>query len=132
MFDLEMPDRRMRRLAKDRALPQWLRVSLLTAAIVFQIALFGTQMSNIEQLAKPSNELRIWGVGVLYSTVAIVATVLGLQELRRAGLATGKRTLVGQMTHILLRTFLFVLLPCMLITLLLVLWATATHQPAFS
>lgn len=132
MFGLEMPGSRMRRLARGKTLPAWLRVSLLMAAIAFQVALFGAQISNMEQLAKPGNELYVWSSGILCVIAAVVAVVLGLQELRRAGLATGKPTLVGQIAHILLRTFLFVLLPCMLLTLLLVLWAIVTNQPAFS
>lgn len=112
-------------------MPIWMRACLWIGLIAFEISLLGIQLSNFSQLSKPGNELYIFASTALAVVIAIVLAVLGLQELKRAGQATGKHGFLRQMSHILLRTFLFVLLPCIIITLLLIAWAILTHQPAF-
>jgi hypothetical protein len=66
---------------------------------------------------------------VLSAVILVIVAVVGLSELKRASAATGERGIVRQMMHILLRTFLLFLLPCVIITALIVLWAVVAHQP---
>lgn len=122
---------RLKQFAKDKTLPIWLRACLWVGVVSLQLTFFGKQLSGVSRLSEAGNQLATVASGVLCVAVILVGLVLGLHELKRAGQATGQRGLVRQMLHILLRAFLFVLLPAMLITSLLITWGILTHQPAF-
>jgi hypothetical protein len=64
------------------------------------------------------------------SALTFIAT-LCLLGIRSVGRAAGKRTLFMQTYYVLARVTLYVLLPCIVVTLLIILWAVATKQPAF-
>jgi hypothetical protein len=63
-----------------------------------------------------------WLVG-LGLFVVVGASVVGSQA--------GKKTLGGSLPHVFLKTCLYVLLPCLVITGLAFAWAYATNQPVF-
>lgn len=130
MLKIQLPGK-LYALARDRTQPVWLRVSFLLAAVAFQAAVLGLQLTHFSKLSAPGYEVYLWGSVVLTAISALVITLLGLEELKRAAEATGKQGFLRQMIYILWRTFLFVLLPCLIITALLVSWAILTHQPAF-
>lgn len=117
-------------LAYDKAFPLWARSIFWLILVAFEVASIGKQLSSFSQLSGAGNEIYLVASTILNVLVALVIFSFGLQTIKRMGKANG-RSFLKQIMYVLLRTFLFVLLPCMVITSVLIAWAILTNQPAF-
>ena len=108
---------------------------LRLAYVLILITLSITVLSLLISLAIPgfasSRQLMSASQLVAAAVGIVLMGAIGLIELKRAGTATGKTGFMHQMAHILIRVFLYIFLPCIILTGLVVLWAVLTHQSSF-
>jgi hypothetical protein len=102
-----------------------LRLCVVSGGVAAMAIGFGSLL--VERWRAPESIV----VGVLVVSVLLFISTFCILGIKTVGRAAGKHTFGMQALYTLLRVALFVLLPCALITLALIMWAILTHQPAF-
>lgn len=72
----------------------------------------------------------VWGF-ILLSSIIIQISSFALLGLMFAGQSKGTQSTLQQISFGLSRTFLYILLPCILLTIMVLVWALLTDQPVF-
>lgn len=117
-------------IVRDKKQPLWLRIASGAIYLFAQIYFIALMLTNHGWFEKSGREALVVVGAVLNVLISGTLIVLGVQAFRDEARNEG-RTFLGALLHALRGTFLFLLLPCLLVAALLVAWGILTHQPAF-
>ncbi len=101
-----------------------LHVCIVSGVVTFAWPIFDFLINHVPGAQNPL-------LVVLIVSGLTFITSFCLLGIKAAGRSAGKRTFLAQFVYTLLRVILYILLPCALITVGLIIWAIVTHQPAF-
>lgn len=116
LFAHEKPDRRSSTLK---------RIGQVGFTIAFAIGLIGTFIRDERSVAYA---VMIISYGVAAFTGIFMFIAVGIHY---AGREKGKNTFLSSTLYVLRNVFLFLLLPCLIITAALITWAVLTNRPVF-
>lgn len=70
-------------------------------------------------------------IGFVVAAVLTFFTTFVILGIKTTGQSGGKKTFAGQAVYMFRNIFLYIFLPCIILTAILVIWAVITKQPAF-